>query len=526
MMRLPLVGNILTRRADVAVDQFYKNCYPETVDENNPFVTKRPGLKASLAFSSGAGRGIYNWNGNLYSVIGNTVRKGSSALSTTLATTTGKVYFSETGGGTPKLIINDLTNLYIIDASDNLYWLVGGDTTYAAWVMSTAYNSGDRVIPTVENGFFYNANTTGTSDSSEPTWPTTLGDTVVDNGVTWECAGYYTNLPDNMVSGVSFMDQYIFVMDSAGAIYNTNVNDPTTITASDFITAEDNPDVGVRIHRHLNYIVGFGQYSIEFFYDAANASGSPLSRVSEAVNHVGCVSGDTVASMDNFTLFLGRDRTGEAKLYGIEGLATKIVSTKAVDRIINSEGSNLSAAYGYVVKSSGHVWYVLTLTSIGKTLVYDLIDKVWHSWSSYNGSTETYFTGVGFAEVGSVGYILDKDNGDIYELDEATYQDASNTIKVQGTTDIFDGDIIKNKFCTRLEVVGDRAASAATLSISWSDDDYATFNTPRNVDLNSRALLTRLGKFRRRAFRYTFEENLPMRLEAFDIEVLPGEYGQ
>jgi|GEM_PF-6256373 len=59
----------------------------------------------------------------------------------------------------------------------------------AAWQASTAYSQGDIVKPTTPNGFYYRCTVAGTSDTAEPTWPTELGATVVDGGVTWECAG-------------------------------------------------------------------------------------------------------------------------------------------------------------------------------------------------------------------------------------------------------------------------------------------------------------------------------------------------
>lgn len=57
------------------------------------------------------------------------------------------------------------------------------------WAASTAYNVGDIVKPVSGNGFVYRAVVAGTSAASEPTWPTTPGVTVVDNGVTWANIG-------------------------------------------------------------------------------------------------------------------------------------------------------------------------------------------------------------------------------------------------------------------------------------------------------------------------------------------------
>lgn len=57
------------------------------------------------------------------------------------------------------------------------------------WAASTAYAVGDSVEPTTPNGFIYEVDTggAGTSDSTEPTWPTSgIGSTVTDGTVTWK----------------------------------------------------------------------------------------------------------------------------------------------------------------------------------------------------------------------------------------------------------------------------------------------------------------------------------------------------
>lgn len=59
-----------------------------------------------------------------------------------------------------------------------------------AWAASTNYALKDRRRPTADNGFYYEVKVdNGSSGSSEPSWPTTLGATVTDGGITWECKG-------------------------------------------------------------------------------------------------------------------------------------------------------------------------------------------------------------------------------------------------------------------------------------------------------------------------------------------------
>lgn len=60
---------------------------------------------------------------------------------------------------------------------------------------------GTVVKPTTQNGFWYKATSTGFAGATEPTWPTTLGNTVVDNEVTWETV--YATTVNESVSSVT-----------------------------------------------------------------------------------------------------------------------------------------------------------------------------------------------------------------------------------------------------------------------------------------------------------------------------------
>jgi len=70
--------------------------------------------------------------------------------------------------------------------------------TPTVWAVNTAYGVGARVGPTTPNGRCYICTTAGTSHAAtEPTWPTTTGDTVTDGTVVWTDNGLTTQTYDN-----------------------------------------------------------------------------------------------------------------------------------------------------------------------------------------------------------------------------------------------------------------------------------------------------------------------------------------
>ena len=111
--------------------------------------------------------------------------------------------------------------------------------------------------------------------------------------------------PAVTVPGVAYLDGYFFVMDANGTIYNSGLEAPLAWNSLDFINCEAEPDGGMAIAKYLNYVVGFGNWTTQFFYDAANATGSPLAVIQSATIQIGCANGYSVAQFDGKLVWMG-----------------------------------------------------------------------------------------------------------------------------------------------------------------------------------------------------------------------------
>jgi hypothetical protein len=459
-IRVPLFGAQTSRDENLDKDQRFVNCFPEKLDEENVYVVKRPGLDDTTSTSDTAeARGVFSWSGDLYSVHGNSLYKNGSEVGTNVfSTSSGRVDFAVTADSTEVLAIRDSGDIYTTNGS---------------------------AVTTLSDG----------------------------------------DIPASMEKGLVLLNRYLFALDNDRNITNSNLGDSTAWTAGDSIQANLIQDTGRAIARHINYIVYFGSESTLFYSDVGNPAGSPLKLLGGTGLLIGCANGDTVVNVERTVIWVAQAHGGGRFIAALEGLQPISLSTKPIEEVLDKEGSNISNAYAFTVRIMGHSFYVLTLpTTAQKTLVYDITEGVWSEWTSDVSDTETYFTGVASTLHSGAIRIQDEDNGKIYTMNPSTFRDntgSAETIKVEGTTNNWDGGTRAEKFIWRLTVIGDQDGTDATnLSVSDTDDDYATFSTARTIDLNDKdPSLTRWGSTKRRAWKYTFQNNRPMRISSFELEV-------
>lgn len=89
-----------------------------------------------------------------------------------------RLYFGDDDDG---VVIKDGTNPGTTNVIIPILHLV------PEWSGAAAIAANDEIRTTAHNGYVYKAQGAGTTGGDEPTWPTTIGATLIDNDVTWEC---------------------------------------------------------------------------------------------------------------------------------------------------------------------------------------------------------------------------------------------------------------------------------------------------------------------------------------------------
>jgi len=436
-----------------------------TDDNKRLFIKSRPGLTSAYTVNSGVARGIYYWvfngTGYILTVCADKVYT-NGVLVKTLATSTGEVGFTEfvSSTGTVTLVLLDGTNGYVF------------------------------------------------------TDPTVAPTTIVD-----------ADFPTPHIPMPVFLDGYLFVAKkNTQDVYNSNLDDPLLWTAGDFLSAEMYPDKIVALSKNNNYIYAIGANSVEFLYDAANATGSPLARHESAVQQFGCVAPGTVVQTEKEVILIGETANGGHTVWTIEGFKEKEISTTAIRSILRAEGSSLATAVAHCIRAAGQKLYIVTLTS--RTLVYSFDTQLWSEWSS--GTTDTAAFVGSHATDGPNGaaYVLNRTGGTVYTCSEAYFSDNGTNFLQQITTPKYDFGKFNRKFMSRLSMIGDVPDSTGVdndITVQWTDDDYNTWSAARTLSFNNDfPSMAQLGAFRRRAFKFSYTLPHFLRFEGFEVDINKG----
>lgn len=464
--RVSFVGSPEQRTGTVSTkDQQFINFFSESIKApitgaNQIYLQQRAGLVMAQATAAGEGRGVYYYNSSIFAVVGNTLYRNGVALQV-LSTSTGPIGFQEYAGSARYLIVLD---------------------GVSGWVISLT-----NVVTQI----------------TDPDFPTPH------------------------VVQAAYLDGYLLVAKTnTDDIYNCVLDNPFSWLPGDFITAEMFPDAIVALCRQNNYVVALGSQTIEYFYDTGVFPGTPLARNASALHQIGCSAPRSMVQVEEQVIFAGQTATGGRSVWLMSGFTPQEIGIEPVRISLDAEGTNITNVVGFCVRSKGHRFYVLSLTNI--TWVYDFEEQMWHRWTNASGAGNFNCRHASDYPTGSP-ILLDNLTGALYFLDGTVSTDyvagVTTSIKSVAVSSKMDFGSMNRKFMHRFTLLADvpAASGAASYSIEWSDDDYQTWSTIRTVTIDdTMPSLTQLGSFRRRAFRLTYTQPYPMRLQGFEIDLNAG----
>lgn len=317
------------------------------------------------------------------------------------------------------------------------------------------------------------------------------------------------------VKGSAYLDASTYVMNSSAVIQASALNDTTSWPSLNVLTAQIEPDGGVAVGKQLVYVVAFKQWTTELFYDAANATGSPLGPVQGAKINYGCLHQDSVQDIDGVLVWLSVNRSAAPQIVLMDNLKAEVVSTKPVERLL--KGLDYTTVYSWSFKEEGHRFYILTIKNSNLTLAYDLAERRWAQWTDTSGN---YVPIVAATYDSTLRHIWQHEsNGNLYYGSRAYTNDANSIITADIYPPVFDGGTKRNKLMNQMGFVTDQTPGSILL-VRKSDDDYQSWSNFRSVDLSRKhPVLTNCGSFRRRAYHMRHQCNTSMRLMAVELQL-------
>jgi hypothetical protein len=319
-------------------------------------------------------------------------------------------------------------------------------------------------------------------------------------------------------SDVTYQDGYtIYAETGSQSVYVSDLDDPTTIGALNFTTADAQPGDVRGVFSLNRELVVFKETTTEFYYNDGSA-GFPFSRSNPGLIEIGLgrTNGSSpgprsFAQFGDRLYWIGQDK----KAYFLAGYRPNRISTPWVEKLLAEE----TLFYGSAYTMDGRAYYMVTLQDRTGHLLYDIEAGIWSAGQipSLSGASTIESSRLqGFSVDSPDAYCTVKQDVDawIAKLDPTVFQDGkqggspapTNVTRTLTLPAVSYGG--QRAFMSELYLDMEKATTGGTLSLQWSDDGGVTYTSAKaGTATNERVRWSRLGSFRQRILRFTFEIN-------------------
>jgi hypothetical protein len=329
----------------------------------------------------------------------------------------------------------------------------------------------------------------------------------------------------------TYLDGYFIVAppDSKQFFFSA-LNDGKVWDPLEYSTKEGYPDNIAAIYSDHEELWLFGtHHSIEVWRNEGDkdAAGG-FRRDPGAFIHCALVAPWSVCSLASGLHFLGGDVNGRTVAYRAQGFQPVRVSNHAVEQAWAAYDV-VWDAYGYTYIDEGHPFWVINFQTANATWVYDVSTQMWHERGSWNGSAFEKHRGRCYTFAFDRNLVGDWQNGKIYEMSTAFYDDDGVAIRRRRTAphiSVEEARTFHHRLQLDLEVT---TPSKPAVTLDWSDDDGATWRAgitraPSTITKKGRLVWNRLGSARDRIYGITITDQAQVAIADAYLQVSPGAH--
>ncbi len=196
----------------------------------------------------------------------------------------------------------------------------------------------------------------------------------VDGWIYDIASGDFTEITDDdfpsQPLGVVYVDDYFLIPDGETNIwYLSAPNDGFSWDVLDTAT----------VRKYPGYVTGVGVVGTRVFFFKVDSTEPwfnqgtadfPFRRDNNLIFNTGCTAPGSIYQMEGYLYWLSTSGSGESTVCMTKGGAPNIISTQAVNNMINNF-THPNDVQAYVYKMAGHQFYVMNWTTDDKTLVFD-----------------------------------------------------------------------------------------------------------------------------------------------------------
>lgn len=371
--------------------------------------------------------------------------------------------------------------------------------------------------------------------SDRPTFATDKSVLIIAGGgepLKWQGVGSVTQLLGGSppkFSHVVYLDGYIIgnkrnASEKNKVVQFSNLDDPETWTATDFFSAEGDPDEvqGLATSQRELYVVG--ENTIEIWQ---NIGSSPIPFARSFVWQYGTPAPYSITAADNSIFILDQNR----RILQFSGRSLARVS-EGIERALESY-STVSDCWSASFRYKGSVHVLFNFPTAGKTWSIDLKNQQWTEWRGFDsGWARLRMNSLVYVPSLDTTYAGDYNSGSLYQFSDTTKTDAGGIFKRSRRFSFrnLGASVRKRSNWLRFNLNRDVASYSGTTSqtnpqveLRYNDDGKGWVDfKPRDMglkgELKHHIEWRRLGQYRNRQYEYQISDPVEFSLAGIDTD--------